>query len=82
MCALTADETEAPLFHPAAQPSERDRLKSAGRLLVNAIATAPKPGPNVWVGRLSDADLLRLDLATPVLLGLAASPRTRDKREE
>jgi hypothetical protein len=46
MCALTADETEAPLFRPAAEPSERGRLKSACRLFVNV----PKAGLNAWAG--------------------------------
>ena len=50
--------------------------------MVGEITTVPEAGLGVWSGRLSDEDVPRLDRATPVFLGLAASSRTRNKREE
>lgn len=77
VCAFTTDETEAPLFRLPVEPSERNGLRAACRLMVDKITTAPKTKVGARVGRLDDEDILRLNQAVLVFLGLAVSPRTK-----
>jgi mRNA interferase MazF len=75
ICAFTTDETEAPLFRLLVKPNERNGLRSACRLMVDKIATLPKSKIGSRIGRLADEDILRLNQAVLVFLGLAVSPR-------
>ncbi len=77
VCAFTTDETEAPLFRLPVEPNERNGLRSACRLMVDKITTVPKTKVGTRVGRLDDEDMLRLNRAALVFLGLGVSPRTR-----
>jgi mRNA interferase MazF len=79
ICAFTTDETEAPLFRLAVQPDERNGLRTASRLMVDKITTIPKAKVGARVGRLDDDDILRLNQAVLVFLGLAVSPRTKKR---
>ncbi len=75
ICALTTDETAAPLFRLPVQPSERNGLRTTCRLMVDKITTIPKTKVGARLGRLDDEDILRLNQAILVFLGLAVSPR-------
>ena len=75
VCAFTTDETEAPLFRLPVEPDERNGLRIACRLMVDKITTVPKSKVGARVGRLNDEDILRLNQAILVFLGLAMSPR-------
>ena len=77
ICAFTTDETEAPLFRIPIEPSERNGLRVACRLMVDKIVTVPKSKVGAPIGRLDDEDILRLNQAVVVFLGLAVSPRNR-----
>ena len=79
ICAFTTDETEAPLFRLPVQPNERNGLRAACHLMVDRISTVPKTKVGTRVGRLDDEDVLRLNQAVLVFLGLAVSPRTRQE---
>ena len=79
LCAFTTDETEAPLFRLAVEPSEPNGLRAACRLMVDKITTVPKSRLGAHVGRLDDEDILRLNQAILVFLGLAVSPRTKSE---
>lgn len=70
ICALTTDETEAPLFRLVVQPSERDGLRVVSRLIVNQLTTLPKERLGERIGRLDDEDMVRLNSAILVFLGL------------
>jgi len=74
ICAFTTDATEAPLFRLPVQPNERNGLRSVCRLMVDKISTVPKTKLGARVGRLDDEDVLRLNQAVLVFLGLAVSP--------
>ena len=76
LCAFTTDETEAPLFRLLIQPSDRNGLRSASRLMVDKITTVPKSKFGMAIGRLDDEDVVRLNQAIIVFLGLAISPRS------
>jgi mRNA interferase MazF len=77
ICAFTTDPTEAPLFRLLIEPNERNGLRTSCRLMVDKITTIPKSKVGARVGRLDDEDILRLNQAVLVFLGLALSPRTR-----
>lgn len=79
ICAFTTDETDAPLFRLLVEPNERNGLRSPCRLMVDKITTVPKSKVGMPIGRLDDEDILRLNQAALVFLGLAVSPRTGRK---
>ena len=75
VCAFTTDETEAPLFRLPVEPTDRNGLFATSRLMVDKITTVPKSKVGAQIGRLDDEDILRLNRAILVFLGLAISPR-------
>jgi mRNA interferase MazF len=75
VCAFTTDETEAPLIRLTIQPNERNGLRSVSRLMVDKITTVPKSKVGNHIGRLDDEDMIRLNQAMMVFLGLAGSPK-------
>ena len=77
ICAFTTDDTEAPLFRLAVEPNPRNGLRAACRLMVDKITTVPKSKVGAQIGRLDEADILRLNQAVLVFLGLAVSSRAR-----
>jgi mRNA interferase MazF len=79
ICAFTTDPTDAPLFRLVVEPNERNDLRSTCRLMVDKITTVPKTKVGARVGRLDDEDILRLNQAVLVFLGLAVSSRTKQE---
>jgi mRNA interferase MazF len=79
ICAFTSDPTDAPLFRLIVEPNERNGLRSRCRLMVDKITTVPKAKVGTRVGRLDDEDMVRLNQAMMVFLGMAVSPRGRGK---
>jgi mRNA interferase MazF len=77
VCAFTTDDTEAPLFRLWIEPGDRNGLRATSRLMVDKITTVPKSKLGSPIGRLVDEDMLRLNQAALVFLGLAVSPRGR-----
>ena len=71
ICAFTSDETEAPLFRIAVAPSELNGLRSVSRLMVDKITTVAKEKLGERIGRLDNEDVVRLNRAMLVFLGLA-----------
>jgi mRNA interferase MazF len=77
LCAFTTDDTDAPLIRLLIEPNERNGLQTESRLMVDKITTVPKSKLGARVGRLDDEDIVRLNQAILVFLGLAASPRAK-----
>lgn len=71
VCAFTTDPTEAPLFRLSIEPDSINGLRTPCSLMVDKITTVPKSKIGSLVGRLQDADVLRLNQAVLVFLGLA-----------
>ncbi len=71
VCVFTTDETEAPLFRLAVTPSDRNRLRSVSRLMVDKLTTVSRDRLGERIGRLDDEDVVRLNRAIVVFLGLA-----------
>jgi mRNA interferase MazF len=76
ICAFTSDPTEAPLFRVRVEPDEVNGLTSLSTLMVDKITTVPRDKIGRRVGQLRDEDLLRLNQAMIVFLGLARSARS------
>ncbi len=71
ICAFTTDATEAPLFRLAIEPDGQNGLRLLSRLMVDKITTVPKSRLGERIGNLPAADLVRLNRAIAVFLGLA-----------
>jgi mRNA interferase MazF len=79
ICAFTTDGTHAPLFRLPVAPNERNGLRAPCRLMVDKITTVPKSRIGTRIGRLDDEDILRLNQAVLVFLGLAATRRSKQR---
>lgn len=77
VCAFTTDPTDAPLFRLAIEPNAYNGLRSNSRLMVDKITTVPKSKIGAQVGRLDGEDVVRLNQAVLVFLGLATSSQAR-----
>jgi mRNA interferase MazF len=71
ICGFTTDPTDAPLFRLPVEPTERNGLRARCRLMVDKLTTVPRAKIGSRVGRLDDEDMLRLNRAVVVFLGLA-----------
>ena len=74
ICALTTNPADAPLFRLPVEPSERNGLREPCRLMVDKITTIPRWKIGQRIGRLDQQDLVRLNRAAVVFLGLASTP--------
>ena len=74
--AFTTDPTDAPLFRIPIEPSEKNGLRASSRLMVDKLTTVSKGRLGSRVGRLDDEDMVRLNRAILVFLGMAGSSRT------
>lgn len=73
ICAFTTDPAEAPLFRLPVTPSPQNGLHDVSSLMVDKITTIRRSKLGERVGRLSSEDMVRLDRAIVVFLGLAGS---------
>lgn len=71
VCVFTTDATEAPLFRLPVTPSDRNGLRSVSRLMVDKLTTVSKERLGERIGRLDDEDVVRLNRAILVFLGMA-----------
>ena len=71
VCGLTTNPTDAPLFRLPVEPNASNGLRTPCRLMVDKITTVPKSKIGSLIGRLGDEDVLRLNRAVLVFLGLA-----------
>ena len=78
ICAFTTDPTDAPLFRLPIEPSEGNGLRIVCRLMADKITTVAKTKVGTRLGRLADADMVRLNRAVLVFLGIA-SPATNEQ---
>jgi mRNA interferase MazF len=80
ICALTTDPTNAPLFRLPIEPNAINGLRSSCRLMVDKLTTVPKSRLGRRVGQLDDEDVVRLNRAALVFLGLATTRRRKRKK--
>ena len=77
VCAFTTDETDAPLIRLLIDPNGHNGLRLASRLMADKITTVPKSKLGTRIARLDDQDIVRLNQAILVFLGLTVSPRAK-----
>lgn len=71
VCPFTTDPTDLPLFRVAIKPGDGNGLRVVSRLMVDKITTVPKARIGTYVGRLAAEDVVRLNRAALVFLGIA-----------
>lgn len=71
LCAFTTDPTEAPLFRLLVEPTSGNGLHTPSRLMVDKVTSVSREKLGERIGRLSDEDLVRLNRALLLFLGLA-----------
>lgn len=71
VCPLTTDPVDAPLTRIAVQPTAITGIDQSSRIMVDKITTIPRANVRDQLGRLADSDLVRLNRALLVFLGLA-----------
>ena len=72
ICVLTTDPTEAPIFRLRVDPDQRNGLQSTSRIMVDKVTTVPRTRMGRRIGRLGEEEIVRLNRALMVFLGLAA----------
>ena len=73
VCPLTSDPTAALLFRVPIEPNSDNGLRQPSYVMADKIASIPKTRIRAFVGRLDDEDLVRLNRAVFVFLGLAGT---------
>ena len=71
ICPFTTHAVDAPLMRFPIDASERNGLRAASHLMIDKITTVSRKKLESRVGRLSDEDLVRVNRAVIVFLGLA-----------
>ncbi|KAA5596258.1 type II toxin-antitoxin system PemK/MazF family toxin [Blastochloris sulfoviridis] len=71
ICPLTTDPTDLPLFRLDIEPTSATGLRAASRIMIDKVTTVPKSKLGERIGQLSDADMVRVNRALLVFLGLA-----------
>ena len=74
ICPFTTDPADLPLFRLAVAPSPANGLRFACRLMVDKISTVRRTKLGDRLGRLTAADMVRLNRAIVVFIGIAGSP--------
>ena len=71
VCPFTSDPTDAPLIRLPIEPSASNGLRATSRLMVDKLTTMSRDQVRARLGQLGDDDVLRLNRAILVFLGLA-----------
>ena len=73
ICVFTTDPTDSPLLRLPVVPNDRNGLRVLSRIMVDKITTVPKTKMGNHIGTLDAEDVVRLNRAVLVFLGLAGS---------
>lgn len=71
VCPFTTNPVSAPLFRLPIEPTEENGLRHACRMMADKVMTVPRRKLGVRVGRLSDEEMVRVNRALMVFLGIA-----------
>lgn len=71
VCRLTTDPEPAPLFRVLVDPDETNGLRAPSYVMADKITTLARTKLGIRVGRLADEDMVRLNRALLVFLGIA-----------
>lgn len=71
ICPFTTDPAPAPIFRLGIEPDAGNGLRAPCYLMADKISTVPRARLSERIGRLRDSDVLRMNRAILVFLGLA-----------
>ena len=71
VCPLTTNPLDAPLTRIDVEVTAATGIEQPSKIIIDKITTMPRANVRDHLGRLADADLIRLDRALLVFLGLA-----------
>ena len=71
VCPLTTNPLDAPLTRIAVGVKAATGIEQPSQIMIDKITTMPRANVRDHLGRLADADLIRLDRALLVFVGLA-----------
>ena len=72
VCPITTDPDNMPLFRIPIEPNQRNGLDEVSRIMVDKLTTVRRSRLGEPMGRLGDEDVVRLNRAILVFLGIAA----------
>jgi mRNA interferase MazF len=72
LCPLTTQVVDAPLIRLPIEPTRPNGLNATSHVMVDKITTVAKSKMQKRVGRLTEEDMVRVNRAVLVFLGLAA----------
>ena len=72
VCPITTDPDNMPLFRIPIEPNQRNGLDEVSRIMVDKLTTVRRSRLREPMGRLGDEDVVRLNRAILVFLGIAA----------
>lgn len=73
LCPFTTDPTDAPLFRLLVDPDAGNGLDAPSRIMVDKMTTVRRSRLGTQIGLLDDANVLRLNRALVVFLGITTS---------
>ncbi|HEX4116034.1 MAG TPA: type II toxin-antitoxin system PemK/MazF family toxin [Solirubrobacteraceae bacterium] len=76
ICPFTTNPVEAPLIRLPIDPSEGTGLEQPSQLMIDKVTTMPRSSLGERLGRLRDDELVALNRALIVFLGLVGAPQT------
>ncbi len=71
VCPFTTNPVNAALFRLLVEPNDENGLRLPSRIMVDKVITIPRSKVGMRIGRLSDEDMVRLNRALLVFLGMA-----------
>ena len=80
VCIFTTTERDAPLARIPVAPSDQNGLRELSHLMVDKITTVPKTHVGRRIGQLGDEEVVRLNRAILVFLGLSGGRRVASRR--
>jgi mRNA interferase MazF len=71
ICQMTSDIVDAPDFRITIEPNDENGLRMRSQVMADKPVTIRRERIGQWVGRLTDADIGRLNIALAFVMGLA-----------
>jgi mRNA interferase MazF len=71
ICPITTDPTDLPLFRLAIDADPETGLRAPSRIMIDKVTTVPRSKFGTRVGQLADIDVIRVNRALILFLGLA-----------
>ena len=74
LCPFTTHMVDAPLIRLPVEPTRQNGLNVASHVMVDKITTVAKSKLQKRIGRLAEQDMIRVNRAVLIFLGLAGRP--------